>query len=685
MKKMKMLIAMLIAAMLIVGCSSPAKVYQKGSYTGEAQGFGGAVVVEIEVSEDKILSAKVTADGETPTIGGAAAETLADAIVEAQSAEVDVVAGATLTSNAVKEAAQKAISAAKGEEVETVSLTPGTYTATQQGHQLRHVTVSVTVDEKSIVDVQIVECTDNPITVVQTPCEEIPAAIVENQTYNVDVVTGATITSNAIKFAVKDCLDQAGGSAAFSAPVEKTEITTGEDVHTDILIVGGGGAGMSAAVEAYSGETANDANGLDVILIEKAGFLGGTTSVSGGAYYDYTDETGAYDDAWLDKVVASEKAIFEPFMNLEINEPLVRSLATVMQQANTKLREAGVNAPSGAWGISLSPCDDHKEPEWNGSYLAYAMNKYLPTTGIDVRLNTRAMKILTDESGAAIGVNVQDKTSTYNIYAKKIILACGDFASNPEMIEKYAPGFEAGLIFGAGTNTGDGLNMALEVGAVALGDTMMGSLGHDAVVGIHPDYGTFLDYGSGRSMIVNVEGNRFFNEVGRWYEPYHRLLKQSEPVAWGIIDNNNPKVQVLLDSTLDGIYHADTLEELADMIGVPADNLLATVEKYNGFIKDGEDKDFGTPVDQMMPIEEGPYHAFILRPITMTSLVGVKVDGECRLVRADGSVIENLFGAGNMIYGGNLVSYYVPAHGVGTAIYSGNLAAQTAKAEILGQ
>lgn len=685
MKKMKMLIAMLIAAMLIVGCSSPAKVYQKGVYTGEAQGFGGAVVVEIEVSEDKILSAKVTADGETPTIGGAAAEKLADAIVEAQSAEVDVVAGATLTSNAVKEAAQKAISAAKGEEIETVSLTPGTYTATQQGHQLRHVTVSVTVDEKSIVDVQIVECTDNPITVVQTPCEEIPAAIVENQTYNVDVVTGATITSNAIKFAVKDCLDQAGGSDAFSASVEKAEITPGEDVHTDILIVGGGGAGMSAAVEAYSGETANDANGLDVILIEKAGFLGGTTSVSGGAYYDYTDETGAYDDAWLDKVVASEKAIFEPFMNLEINEPLVRSLATVMQQANTKLREAGVNAPSGAWGISLSPCDDHIEPEWNGSYLAYAMNKYLPTTGIDVRLNTRAMKILTDESGAAIGVNVQDKTSTYNIYAKKIILACGDFASNPEMIEKYAPGFEEGLIFGAGTNTGDGLNMALEVGAVALGDTMMGSLGHDAVVGIHPDYGTFLDYGSGRSMIVNVEGNRFFNEVDRWYEPYHRLLKQSEPVAWGIIDNNNPKVQVLLDSTLDGIYHADTLEELADMIGVPAENLLATVEKYNGFIKDGEDKDFGTPVDQMMPIEEGPYHAFILRPITMTSLVGVKVDGECHLVRADGTVIENLFGAGNMIYGGNLVSYYVPAHGVGTAIYSGNLAAQTAKAEILGQ
>lgn len=686
MKSMKMLTAALLSVVLLAAaCSGLAQAYLPGVYTGESQGFGGAVAVEIEVSEEAILSAKVTANSETPAIGGAATDMLAAAILEAQSAEVDAVAGATVTSNAVKEAAQKAIAAAKGEEAAQVTLTPGTYTATQTGFQRCHVTVSVTVDEKSITDVQIVECTDNPITVTQAPCEQIPAAIVANQTYNVDAVTGATITSNAIKLAVKDCLEQAGGSAAFSAPVEKPEIVAGEDVHTDILVVGGGGAGMAAAVEAYSGETANEANGLNVMLIEKAGFLGGTTSVSGGAYYNYVDETGAYDDAWLDKVVESEKAIFAPFMNLEINEDLVRGLAGVIQQANKKLREAGVNAPSGAWGISLSPCDDHKEPLWNGSYLAYAMNKYLPMTGIDVRLNTRAMKILTDESGAAIGVSVQDKTSTYNIYAKKIILACGDFASNPEMIEQYAPGFEKGLIFGAGTNTGDGLNMALEVGAVALGDTMMGSLGYDGVVGIKPDFRTFYAYGKGRSMIVNMEGNRFFNEADRWYEPYHRLLKQAEQVAWGIVDANNPEVQVLIDSAFEDVYHAETLEELAAMIGVPAENLLATVEKYNSYIKAGEDKDFGTPVSEMRAVEQGPFHAFILRPVTMTSLVGVKVDGACRLLREDGSVIENLFGAGNMIYGGNLVTYYVPAHGVGTAIYSGDLAAQTAKAEILAE
>lgn len=441
MKNLKKLTAVLLSAgLLTLGCVGLAQTYQPGIYTGEAQGFGGTVTVEIEVSEDAIVSVKATGESETPTIGGAALEPLGAAVLAAQSADIDGIAGATMTSNAVKEAAQQAIAAAKGEEKAEISLTPGTYTATQNGYQRRHVTVSVTVDEKSITDVQIVECTDNPITVTKTPCEQIPAAIVANQTYNVDAVTGATITSNAIKFAVKDCLDQAGGSVAFSAPVEKPEIVAGENVYTDILVVGGGGAGMVAAVEAYSGETASDANGLSVILIEKAGFLGGTTSVSGGAYYEYSDETGAYDDAWLDKVVASEKAIFEPFMNLEINEALVRNLSSVIPQANRKVRETGVNAPSGAWGIQLSPCDDHVEPEWSGAYLAYGMNKFLPMTGIDVRLNTRAMKILTDESGAAIGVSVQDKTSTYDIYAKKVILACGDFASNPDMIKQYGAG-----------------------------------------------------------------------------------------------------------------------------------------------------------------------------------------------------------------------------------------------------
>ena len=678
----------LALALSVAGCGKKepestqgAGLYTPGTYTGEAMGYGGTVAVSVTVDASAITGVTVTGDQETPTVGGAHLEELAEQIKTAQSAEIDGVAGATVTSTAAKEAAAKAIAAAKGEEPQSAALTPGTYTATKEGFQHCHVTVSVTVDENSIQDVQIVECTDHPITITDTPCREIPQAILDHQSFNVDGVTGATFTSNAIKQAVKDCLDQAGGSGGFSAAPEKAPLTKGEDVHTDILVVGGGGAGMTAAIEAYSGESANDPNGLRVTLIEKAGFLGGTTSVSGGAFYTYSDETGAYDDAWLDQVVESEKAALSPFMNLEINEDLVRGLAGTFLRTSTLLASAGVNAPVSPWGAGFASPDEHQEPRWPGAYLAYAVNKYLPTSGIDVRLNTRAMKLLTDESGAVIGVSVQDKTSTYDIYAQKVILACGDFAHNPEMIREYAPEFVEGLVFAAGTNTGDGLKMALEVGAVPLGDTMMGSLGYDEIMGINVDF-SFLDYSAGRSMIVNMEGERFFNEAGRWYEPYHRLLKQEVPVAWGIVDSNNPQVDSLIDSQMEYIYKADTLEELAEKTGVSSEGLKATVEKYNGYIQAGEDKDFGTPVEEMHPIEAGPFYAFRLQPITMTSLVGVKVDGQCRLLREDGSVIPNLFGAGNMIYGGNLVSYYVAAHGVGTALYSGDLAAQTAKAEL---
>ena len=165
----------------------------------------------------------------------AALSTLQEQILAANSAEIDGVAGATVTSNAVKEAAAKAINASKGMVAEAAVLTDGVYTATRESYQHEHVTVSVTITDGKIADVVIDEITDHPSTITDAPCALIPAAIVENQTYNVDSVTGATFTSSSIKNAVRDCLEQAGGADAFSTPVEKIEIVVGEDVQTDIL------------------------------------------------------------------------------------------------------------------------------------------------------------------------------------------------------------------------------------------------------------------------------------------------------------------------------------------------------------------------------------------------------------------------------------------------------------------
>lgn len=573
--------------------------------------------------------------------------------------------------------------AQNGENEKSSALTPGTYTATKEGFQHGHVTVSVKVDENSIQDITVDEVTDHPVTVIRTPVQQIPQDIMKYQTYNVDVVAGATITSNAIKQAVKDCLEQAGGSEAFSVAVEHATPVDKEDVETDVLVVGGGGAGMVSAIEASIGDSAKESSRLNVTLIEKAGFLGGNTNVSGGVRYVHDDPTGKYDIAWENQAVEDEKAILKPYMELEFNESLMRSEIQVMKHTNDLLDELGVNSVD-AWGyLKFDTTDEHVEPKWNGSYLTYALTPYLDDSDIDIRLSTEAKSLITDDSGAVIGVSVEDQEGTYDIYAKKVILATGGFPYNKELIEKYAPDFVNGIVFAAGTNTGDGLVMATEIGADTVGDKMFGHVGADAFEGARPDYSLTFYYGNNSAMYVNMNGERFVNEDKNSYVIYHDLLKQKGEMGWGIIDGNNPDVQVLAGSESEYVHHGDTLEALAEELGIPVDNLVATIDSYNTCVDKGQDTEFGTAIERMDRIDEGPYYAFILKPITFSSLVSVKVDGNGHVINTKGENIPNLFAAGDMVLGGNLTSYYFDARGVGTAMYTGNLTGQTAKQEIL--
>lgn len=688
--KKKILSLALAASMVLsmAGCGQKTEgVYTPGTYTGQAMGYGGTVEVSITTDDKAIADVTVTGESETAAIGGAALEKLAGQLKEAQSAEIDGVAGATVTSTGVKEAAAKAIAAAKGEEPQAAALTPGTYTATKEGYQKEHVTVSVTVDETSIRDVTIVECTDHPSTITDAPCRDIPAAIKAGQTYNVDGVTGATFTSNAIKNAVRDCLDQAGGSEAFSAPVGKAPITQGEDVTTDILVVGGGAAGMTAAVEAYNGEELGQTSGLKVMLIEKAGFLGGNTSVSGGCFYTYTDETGAYDEGWRRSVVEQEKAHLAGDKQEQFNEELLYGETGVMARTIQLLHHTDATyMDKGGW-MCFEPPVGGEDKKWAGSYLTKKMNTYLPTTDIDVRLETAATDLLTDDNGAVIGVTVEDKTSTYNIYAQKVILATGGFAANKDMIAKYAPDWEDALTFSAGTNTGDGLKMATDLGAGVVGDTMFSQLGVDGTVGIRPDFCMPFIFGVGKLMAINLDGERFVNESITGYNRATAVARQAGAAAWGIADSDNTNANVLgTQSDLDAgyVFKADTLEELAKMINVPADKLVESANGYNAIVDGTATDPFGTPVEMMDRLDTAPYYAWVMRPCTISSLVGVTVDSGARVLDENGQIIPNLFASGDMVLG-NLLQCYNAARGVGTALYTGDLAAQTAKAEIGNQ
>ena len=307
-------VAAALAVSMLAGCSSE-KLYTAGTYTGEAQGFGGKVSVTITTDAKKITAVESTGENETPAIGGAALADLDAALLKAQSAEFDGVSGATLTSNGYKEAAAKAIAMAKGEEVPVgeIKFTPGTYEGKGTGY-LGDVVLKVTFTEDAITSIETVSCADTAH-VGDIAIAPMTEEIMSCTSTGVDVVSGATFTSKAVLAAVEDAAAQAGCDvAALKVGKVPYEVKAGEDIDLtyDVVIVGAGGAGMGAAAQATQ-------NGDKVLVIEKNAEIGGNTLVSGGQFQsvmpylvwdpanpDATEGTWDYNGKTYTKIKASQ-------------------------------------------------------------------------------------------------------------------------------------------------------------------------------------------------------------------------------------------------------------------------------------------------------------------------------------------------------------------------------------------
>lgn len=308
-----MLLSLAMAASF-AGCSNKtpgetasAGLYVPGTYEGSGQGYGGTVTVTITVDENSITDVTVAGEGETPTVGGAAFEDLGAQIKE-KGADIDGVSGATLTSNGAKEAAAAAIAAAKGESAgsEALSFTAGTYTASAAGYNADLV-LDVTFSDTAVTDIKV--NTSKETDHVGTSAFDIMFAdIIAANGTGVDMVSGATFTGRAVKEAVNAAAEQAKVTnlSAFKANTVKHEAGAAIEDTWDVVIVGAGGAGMSAAAQA-----AQDGN--TVLVIETNAEMGGNTLVSGGAYqsvmpylvWDAQDPdatTGEYNGQTYDKV-----------------------------------------------------------------------------------------------------------------------------------------------------------------------------------------------------------------------------------------------------------------------------------------------------------------------------------------------------------------------------------------------
>ena len=575
-----------------------------------------------------------------------------------------------------------------------LAYTEGTYTATAQGNN-GPVTVSVTFSADAITDVTVVEHSETA-GLSDRPIAEIPAAIVENQSLAVDTVSGATNSSNAILTAVADCVAQAGGDvealkavAVEKAPVEDVEATY------DVVVLGGGGAGLTASITAAQ-------NGAKVILVEKAGSLGGNTLIAGQGFNACDPERQANTEmseallgqlkSYLDLDPADFGAFAEVLETVkgQINDyiasgsttlfdsPELHMLHTYMGGKRTGLdgtviepdlelaRTFATNALDalewaesiGAqWNDTTSTILGAMWPRSHGlanGNVITILTDAAKANGVEIVTDTRANELIV-ENGKVGGVKATtSEGANVTLHANSgVVLATGGFSANAPMVVEYNnywPGLSDTMpSTNAPTITGDGIVMAKAVGADLVG---MGFA--QLMPSSHPVDGSLFSgiWGSAETQVfVNKEGKRYVNEYAERDVLSKAALEQTDGIFYIICDNKIAKNADVAGMEAKGnVVVADTLEELAEKLGIPADTFVETIERYNSFVDAQKDDDFGKPLFGEK-IDEAPFVATPRSPSLHHTMGGVKIDTNTHVISTEGNVIDGLYAAGEVTGG----------------------------------
>jgi len=553
----------------------------------------------------------------------------------------------------------------------------GTYTATATGRN-GDVTVSVTFADGRIADVKVLNQSETA-GISDNALQQIPSAIVSGQTVSVDAVSGATATSEAIVNAVKDCIRQAGGDiAAFAkkAPAAKASAAIPKDLSADVAIVGGGASGISAAVSAAD-------SGARVILIEKTATLGGASLFS-WAGFGFDSRLAKASGNTVDK----EKFIQDWIANCHwrIDAAVLRRFVNETGVTFDWLTDKGwkfvpLNFP-GQPTMHMLP-DYAERPALFKAMLDASVAK----NGGMILTNTTATSLITDKSGAVVGVKAKRADgSVLTIHAKAVIMATGGYAGNREMVKK-AFGFD-GVNGGLPQNVGEGLQMAWKAGA-AKPQNFGAQMLHQTLVKANLSkfspfenkYPLILSY---VPSLINVTGARFRSEdtvldavasanTSVFQGPYHYVVVSKtvidalmEKGLKGIgmdVDPAMPpevKPQFTLDTPWNNAYEVfdamvaggwgykgATLEELARNAHMDTKTFVDTVKSYNAMCAAGADTEFGKPSKYMFSEgDEGPFYVIIAEINNLGSVGGLVINTKFQVLNDKRLPVSGLYGVG---------------------------------------
>lgn len=544
--------------------------------------------------------------------------------------------------------------------------TPGTYVGKAQGIR-SEVEVSVTFDEISITNIEVTSHGETK-NIADAAIEKVPAEILEAQSLDVDVITSVTFTSRAIINAVEEAAKQATDDISSLTAKRTIEKENDETVDTDVVVVGMGLAGATAAVSAVD-------EGVKVVAIEKAGAAGGSSKYSGGFITAVGTKQAQEEGVTItaDDYFASYNA--QEDLSEKKDETDRDAMKAMIERSASDIEfldnhNDPITGPDGfgsdfkVWHYPADRTSAFDGEAAGADHIVQLMEWLNKQDNFSIYYNTPATKILTDANGKVSGVEcTRNDGSTLTVNAKSVVLATGGYAASKEMMERFCPDFPQEWVLPYTTssmyNTGDGITMAEALNADIYEDGWWMDLAIGVDVGGYSTYfpdtlnglinyaNYFVTDGTGK-RILNVNSlygprsivfAKAMEETGKIYSIF---TKEGFENGIQFIEDNNR-----VDNK--NVYKADTLEELAEMTGMDANTFVEQVNRYNEMCEKGVDEDLGQTT--LIPIGEGPYYAVDIKTITMGTIGGLKTDDDKHVLDKEGNAIDGLYAAGELING----------------------------------
>ena len=521
---------------------------------------------------------------------------------------------------------------------------------------------------------------------------KMPGEIAESGSIAVDGVSGATVTSTAIKEAAAAALTAAGlNPDDYKTAVEKTGSAEDSTVDADVVVVGAGGAGMTAAITAA-------AEGKSVVILESQSMVGGNSvRATGGMNAGktvYQDENEFGESAGVEKtlktaaekyadnetITALAKTVSEQWaayqanptgyfdsvelMELDtmiggkgINDPeLVETLCANSADAIDWLDEHGITLHnvSSFGGASVKrihrPVNAEGKTVSVGSYMIPLLEENCEKAGVKMMLDTTATEILTDANGAAVGVKATGASGeTVTVNAKAVVLASGGFGANLDMVVKYKPELKGFMTTNAPGIQGQGIEMAQAIGAATVDMDQ---------IQIHPtveaNTAALITEGlrGDGAVLINAEGKRFIDEVGTRDVVSAAEIAQTGSYSWLVVDQAMVDASSVIQGYIKKGYTVTgaTYEELGKAMGVDAAAFAETMEKWNGYVEAKNDPDFGR-TSFANPLNTAPYYAVKVTAGVHHTMGGLKINANTEVLNEKGEVIPGLFAAGEVTGG----------------------------------